>query len=47
MPRATPPGQVPVGWGGAPSRATLGSVARLSSTFFSLEKAPSPKRKVK
>lgn len=27
--------------------ATLGSVARLSSTFFSLGKSPSPKRKVK
>lgn len=33
--------------GAGPRRATLGSVARLSSTFFSLEKSPSPKRKVK
>jgi hypothetical protein len=31
----------------AHSRAALDSVARLSSTFFSLEESPSPKRKVK
>lgn len=46
LPRATPlwPGACVLG---RPRRATLGSVARLSSTFFSLEKSPSPKRKVK
>lgn len=47
LPRATPlwPGACKLGL--EPRRATLGSVARLSSTFFSLEKLPFPKRKVK
>lgn len=30
-----------------PSKATLGSVAKLSSTFFFLHKSPSPQRKVR